>query len=48
VAGFPHVLDMRGGFGGETDEMGRVTFRVGRSVVFRQLERVLQKIAKKT
>jgi rhodanese-related sulfurtransferase len=26
VAGFPHVLDMRGGFGGETDEMGRVTF----------------------
>lgn len=24
--GFPHVLDMRGGFGGETDEMGRVTF----------------------
>ncbi len=25
-AGFPHVLDMRGGFGGETDEMGRVTF----------------------
>jgi hypothetical protein len=22
----PHVLDMRGGFGGEADEMGRVTF----------------------
>jgi rhodanese-related sulfurtransferase len=26
VAGFSHVLDMRGGFGRETDEMGRVTF----------------------
>ena len=26
MAGFLHVLDMRGGFGGETDEMGRVTF----------------------
>jgi len=26
MAGFPHVLDMRGGCGGETDEMGRVTF----------------------
>jgi len=26
MAGFSHVLDMRGGFGGETDEMGRVTF----------------------
>lgn len=26
VAGFPHVLDMCCGFGGETDEMGRVTF----------------------
>ena len=26
AAGFSHVLDMRGGFGGETDEMGRVTF----------------------
>ena len=26
AAAFPHVLDMRGGFGGETDEMGRVTF----------------------
>lgn len=25
-AGFTHVLDMRGGFGGETDEMGRLTF----------------------
>ncbi len=25
-ARFPHVVDMRGGFGGETDEMGRVTF----------------------
>ena len=25
-AGFLHVLDMRGGFGGETHEMGRVTF----------------------
>jgi rhodanese-related sulfurtransferase len=25
-AGFPHVLDMRGGFGGETDELGRITF----------------------
>jgi len=25
-AGFLDVLDMRGGFGGETDEMGRVTF----------------------
>lgn len=25
-AGFGDVLDMRGGFGGETDEMGRVTF----------------------
>ncbi|MBI4167285.1 MAG: rhodanese-like domain-containing protein [Acidobacteria bacterium] len=23
---FTHVLDMRGGFGGETDEMGRLTF----------------------
>lgn len=26
MAGFPHVQDMRGGFGGETDAMGRVTF----------------------
>lgn len=26
TADFSHVLDMRGGFGGETDEMGRVTF----------------------
>ncbi len=26
MAGFLPVLDMRGGFGGETDEMGRVTF----------------------
>ena len=26
ATGFAHVLDMRGGFGGETDEMGRVTF----------------------
>jgi rhodanese-related sulfurtransferase len=26
TAGFPNVLDMRGGFGGETDEVGRVTF----------------------
>lgn len=26
TAGFSNVLDMRGGFGGETDEMGRVTF----------------------
>lgn len=25
-AGFTHVLDMRGGFGGETDDIGRVTF----------------------
>ncbi len=25
-AGFGNVLDMRGGFGGETDELGRVTF----------------------
>ncbi len=25
-AGFKNVVDMRGGFGGETDEMGRVTF----------------------
>ena len=25
-AGFSNVVDMRGGFGGETDEMGRVTF----------------------
>ena len=25
-AGFTHVLDMRGGFGGETDEMGQLTF----------------------
>ncbi len=25
-AGFTNVLDMRGGFGGETDEVGRVTF----------------------
>lgn len=25
-AGFLNVLDMRGGFGGEIDEMGRVTF----------------------
>ena len=25
-AGFGNVLDMRGGFGGETDEMGRVTY----------------------
>ena len=25
-AGFGTVLDMRGGFGGETDEVGRVTF----------------------
>lgn len=25
-AGFPNVVDMRGGFGGETDEMGRLTF----------------------
>ena len=25
-AGFTNVVDMRGGFGGETDEMGRVTF----------------------
>ncbi len=25
-AGFPNVLDMRGGFGGETDEFGRLTF----------------------
>ncbi|MFQ5926623.1 MAG: rhodanese-like domain-containing protein [Terriglobia bacterium] len=25
-AGFRHVLDMRGGFGGETNEMGRLTF----------------------
>ena len=26
MAGFSHVLDMRGGYGGETDETGRVTF----------------------
>jgi rhodanese-related sulfurtransferase len=26
TAGFPNVLDMRGGFGGETDEVGQVTF----------------------
>ena len=26
TAGFPNVLDMRGGLGGETDEVGRVTF----------------------
>ena len=26
AAVFSHVLDMRGGFGGETDQMGRVTF----------------------
>ncbi len=25
-AGFANILDMRGGFGGETDEMGRLTF----------------------
>lgn len=25
-AGFTHILDMRGGFAGETDEAGRVTF----------------------
>ena len=25
-AGFTNVLDMRGGFGGETDEMGQLTF----------------------
>lgn len=25
-AGFTNVVDMRGGFGGETDEMGRMTF----------------------
>lgn len=25
-AGFTNVVDMRGGFGGETDEMGRITF----------------------
>lgn len=25
-AGFTNVLDMRGGFGGETDDMGRLTF----------------------
>ena len=25
-AGFTNVVDMRGGFGGETDEMGRLTF----------------------
>jgi len=25
-AGFTHVVDMRGGFGGETDDMGRITF----------------------
>ncbi len=25
-AGFRNVVDMRGGYGGETDEMGRVTF----------------------
>ncbi len=25
-AGFVNVLDMRGGFGGETDEMGRLVF----------------------
>ena len=26
AAGFASVVDMRGGFGGETDEMGRITF----------------------
>ncbi len=26
AAGFTNVVDMRGGFGGETDEMGRLTF----------------------
>ncbi len=26
MAGFTHVLDMRGGYGGETDETGRLTF----------------------
>lgn len=26
TAGFSHVLDMRGGFDGETDDMGRMTF----------------------
>lgn len=26
AAGLMHVVDMRGGFGGETDEWGRVTF----------------------
>lgn len=26
TAGFTNVVDMRGGFGGETDEMSRVTF----------------------
>lgn len=26
TAGFPQVLDMRGGYGGETDEIGRLTF----------------------
>ncbi|MCI0402488.1 MAG: rhodanese-like domain-containing protein [Acidobacteria bacterium] len=25
-AGFTRIVDMRGGFGGETDQMGRVTF----------------------
>lgn len=25
-AGFANVVDMRGGFGGETDQMGRITF----------------------
>ena len=26
AAGFSNLVDMRGGYGGETDEMGRVTF----------------------
>ena len=26
AAGFTNVIDMRGGFGGETDEMGRLTY----------------------